>query len=579
MKSWAAPKIWRSPESKFNDDEPLYSVKVYTPDVLQSIRNQGFDAIWMRGKLWGLIRSEIFPELNDSKSSERIANLRKVIHDAQEIGIRLFIYFNEPLGLPDNHEFWKHHPELRGQSYQNVSAFCTSTQKFKEFFNESVKNLFDNLAGLGGVILITASEYHTHCWSHAVRRKIGDKYLDSCPEEMQCPRCKEREPAEIVSELIGVWTDNAVKQSYPPEIWVWNWSWSIWYPDPQRKVIERLPTGIKLMCDFERGGVRKQEIGDVFIDEYSLGYVGPSERFLGTKRVADERNIAVCGKLQIGTTHELATVPNLPLVPNLFEKFKKIEELNLKGIMCSWNFGNTCSINTAALKLFAENEELRDDKECFLRTLTESYFGNVDINKIIKAWNLFCASFAQYPFSIPMLYAGPMNYSVAYPLLPEYYDRAMGPSWIWHEPFGDRLDDCFGPFTLDEICQCWALMDCYWTEGLDEYQYALKQSVDENQIRELKCAEMISCHISATKNIFDFHRWRIETMHKLNIQGPCKLQVDESAKRIIRKQIEICEKALKLVKDNPQFGYHQEPHAYFYTAELIKDNIERMKLA
>ena len=316
------------------------------------------------------------------------------------------------------------------------------------------------------MILITASEYHSHCWSHKAPRKVGDAYIDRCLAPMQCPNCKDRQPADVVGELINLWKTNADRQPQPPQVWVWNWSWSMWYDKPQREIINILPAGVKLLCDFERGGTRPQEIGNVFIDEYSLGYVGPSERFIGSRQVTEERNIGCCGKLQIGTTHELATVPNLPLIPNLFDKLKNIDELGVEGLMCSWNFGNTPSLNIAAFKLFVEHEDLRNNKQRFLHSLVQSYFGNVDSDKVIDAWKFFCESFGQYPFSVNMLYFGPMNYSVAYPLKMKYEDRPMGPSWIWHETFGDRLEDCIDPFTLDEVCKCFELMANDWSKGL-----------------------------------------------------------------------------------------------------------------
>ena len=87
--SWISPRIWRSAESNFNDDEPLFATDVYTTKVLQDISRQGFDAIWMRGRLRELMRSKIYPELNAPKASERIANFKKVITDGQACGVKL----------------------------------------------------------------------------------------------------------------------------------------------------------------------------------------------------------------------------------------------------------------------------------------------------------------------------------------------------------------------------------------------------------------------------------------------------------------------------------------------------------
>ena len=228
--SWISPRIWRSTESKFNQDEPLDCLDVYTQKVLAGIASQGFDAIWMRGLLWDLIRSEIYPELNGAKAGERIANLQKIIADGKGEGVSLFMFFNEPMNLPREHEFWKTHPELAGEPYCepdldcDVLSICTSTPQFKEFFTESISNLFDDLAGLGGVILITASEHQTNCWSHRARRSIGDPFLDKCLVDVECPNCKDREPAEVVGELIGMWQTQAAIRNPAPKVWAWNWS-------------------------------------------------------------------------------------------------------------------------------------------------------------------------------------------------------------------------------------------------------------------------------------------------------------------------------------------------------------------
>jgi hypothetical protein len=483
------PIIWRSPESEFNNDEPLNASKIYTREVLKEIKLNGFNAIWMRGKLWEFGRSTAFPELNDAHASKRIDSLNKVIEDAGKIGLKVFLYFNEPLSLPNDHKFWDAHPEMQGEPHSdfdsdNVSfAFCTSSPHFMELFNEAVSNLYTDFPGLGGVILITTSEFHTHCWSHRSKRLVGDKYMDVGLREMECPRCREREPAEIVSELVNVWKKHADALPTPLEVWAWNWSWSMWYEQPQAEVISRLPDGVKLMCDFERGSMRNQAIGDVFIDEYSLGFVGPSARFAESRNVAVKRGMEVCSKLQIGTTHELATVPNIPLIGNLFDKLLKIDELDLKGLMCSWNFGNTLTANTAIFGFFFSlTSEEKKNRNSSLARFAETYFG-LSAEKsedVIKAWDKFAAAFGEYPFSIPMLYHSPINYAPAFPLSFHFEGREMGPSWIEHEPWGEDMTNCLSPFSIEQVVECYSQMSFLWSAGLEAFESALTESADAN---------------------------------------------------------------------------------------------------
>jgi hypothetical protein len=298
---------------------------------------------------------------------------------------------------------------------------------------------------------------------------------------------------------------------------------------------------------------------------------------MGSRECAAQKNISVCAKMQIGTTHEIATVPNIPLIPNLFEKLNRIDSLGIEGLMFSWNFGNLPSINTAAIKQYFENADLRGNREYFCMTLAAEYFSSAQPQMIADAWGKFCASFAEFPFSIKMLYFGPGNYAVSYPLLLDYADRPMGPSWIFHNPFGDRLEDCMEPFSADEVCDCVERMSRLWNEGLVLYAKALTDEHNLCHVNELSCAKMISCHLDAMKNIFDFHAWRKRKMQAENLTGPCRVVGDVESTAIITTHINTLQKALKLAKSDLRLGYHQEPHEYFYTPESIKIAIDAMQ--
>ena len=135
---------------------------------------------------------------------------------------------------------------------------------------------------------------------------------------------------------------------------IWNWSWTHYEAAPCRNMLARLPGDVTLLADFERGGLRRTTEGAVKVDEYSLGYAGPSEDFVQVKACCDRLGIPVMAKLQIGTTHELGTVPNLPAIGNLYEKARKMREMGIVDFMGCWNFGNFRSANSAAFLYFLD---------------------------------------------------------------------------------------------------------------------------------------------------------------------------------------------------------------------------------
>lgn len=591
MNNWTdkdSPRIWRTPESNFYGDEPLQALEVYTDDKLAQIASHGFNAVWLRGRLYDLMRSSVFPELNRLHARQRMDNLLGLIQRAKVHGIDVYLFFNEPLALTADDPFWLSHTDIKGQPYRDpmedveLSSLCISTVTVRQFFKQAVQSILSKLAGLGGVILITASEHHSHCWSHYIRYGLSDGVVEKSTDPMQCPRCREREPADIVTDLLRIWSEVANQITPRPKVIAWNWSWSIWYPDPQAQVVDMLPDGVELQLDWERGGSKRMFGRDITMDEYSLGYAGPSERCKSSLECARRSGIAVHAKLQVGTTHEIATVPNLPLMQNLHAKFSGLYREGISGLMGCWNFGCSLTLNTFALGLFCSQPKQRLDRQRFLNELAQEYFGSVDSSLVTDAWAKFGEAFEHFPFSIRMLYWGPNNYAPAYPLVSDYRDEAMGPSWIGHHPFGDRLEDCIGPFSIDEVIQAYDPMSGLWDKGLADYRKALSSTEGgtEEQLRhrfeELSCADMISCHLKSASEIFRFHRWRLGVIAAQGLQPPCKVPLDAQAVEIMERQIGNAKEALKLAKADARLGFHQEPQARFYDPQRIQIAIDGM---
>lgn len=596
------PRIWRSGNSDFFADEINQAESVYTHSELTAIHDEGFDSIWLRGRLFDLMSSEVFPELNRPLADRRIRRLQELIQRGQECGVGVWLFFNEPLAIPASHGFWNNHPQVRGASHREVvddpfwihgtpaisdkeptdmAALCISSSEGITFFSEAVQGLLKKLEGLAGVILITASEHHSHCWSHHAIRDSG--FLAVKDQELPCPRCRERGAASVVVDVIQTWRTASMQMNSPCRVLAWNWSWSMWYPDPQKEIVERLPDGVEFLIDWERGGSKPWMGRTIPIDEYSMGYIGPSERFLGARAAAAARNIPVHAILRINVTHELATVPNLPLLPNLYAKWTGLQRESVTGVMGCWNFGCLHTLNTHAFRHFHEEPSRWAGLEDFLTSVAKSYFGEVAMSALTSAWNSFCAAFELYPFSFGIIYTSPINYAPAYPLDLTYRAQPMGPSHLQHE-WGDRLEDTLGDWPLDDVIRSFESMSVLWNEGLSDYRQALaegKGSAEHQKHRaeELICAEMIGCHLASITNIYRFHGWRCDAMMHLGLQAPCEIPPDEISRQIMRNEIQNTRAAIELVRKDPRLGFHQEAQAFYFNADSIEakqKNLERI---
>ena len=91
------------------------------------------------------------------------------------------------------------------------------------------------------------------------------------------------------------------------------------------------------------------------------------------------------------------------------------------------------------------------------------------------------------------------------------------------------------------------------------------------------CAKMIGWHLSAMRNIFEFHRYRRRRMAQLGLHGPCALPVEAESQVLIHRQLRVCQAAMELAKNDSRLGYHQEPGEYFYTPDTIAWAVAQMQ--
>ncbi len=584
-------RIWRCADSDFSGDEIRDASRVYTEAVFAEIAEAGFNAVWLRGKLRDLTQSNVLPELNRDDARARMQSLRETIARGQKHGVQVFLFFNEPLAVSVDESFWQKYPALAGQRHRDfgadhdVDSLCTTTPLVQQYLREAVAELLSGAVGLGGVILITASEYHTHCWSHYAKYTLNDGVEQPASTMVHCPRCRDRSPAEIVGELTTVWHDAAVQCSsvgYQPRVLCWNWSWSMWYPDPQTEVIENLPKGVELLLDLERGTRVTRHGKTLDVDEYSLSVVGPGERFCQSRQVAERCELPVHAKVQLGTTHEIATVPNLPLIQQVHAKFVELRRHNVAGIMGTWNFGCSLTLNTAAVALFVADPDKYEDFDEFASALAQRYLGIDDATSIRQAWEKFGKAFEHYPFSTVFLYWSPVNEAPAYSFRLRYEAKPLGGSWLAHE-WGDRLEDSLATgTTIDDIAESLGAVAAHWREGLAPLKKSFA-SVDGNptQLRhraeELSCAQMIGIQLESAANIYRFHAWKQNRMRDMGIKPPCDIPLDEQGRAILVSEYDLACQARELCVKDARLGYHQECHAYFYNPKMIEQKIQDIK--
>ncbi|MFH0962614.1 MAG: hypothetical protein V2A58_01235 [Planctomycetota bacterium] len=586
-----SPRIVRTPHADFWNNETGTILQGYTDDYLRRIADHGMDAIWMHCLLRETVPTALFGKV----SPKPLDTIRRLVDRAARHGIRLYLFVNEPRGLPSNHPFWKTHEHVRGQPVTfgpwlddagTQYALCTSSPAVREFLEDGFASLFRKVPSLGGLIMITASEAHSHCYSHYPRGLENHEDINIASwgkAPFECPRCAPRKPAEVVAELIRTIRDGVRSASPTADLIAWGWSWIIIEPDPQVELIGMLPKDVSILSDWERGG-SKYVCGKRYpLDEYSFSYVGPSPLFKRRSAVARANGLRVLAKLQIGTTHELAAVPYLPLPVLLAKKLAGLRRLRVDGYLGCWIFGGAVSPMTKLAGAMSRAQELAPAQA--VRDLARSEFHDRSAPAAVRAWNRFADAWKRYPFSISLLYYGPMNYAVAHPLsfnaspaLPTACHLPLPRDSRGRLDLGDTLDHWITPFTAPQATRAFNDLLGEWSKGVRMLDLALRREPGNVRLSEERnLARYIALAVESTVDIIRF----FVALRALRRAKTPRAKSKERARiaAIYKRQIPLAEEARDLVRLDPRLGYHPEAVCSQFTPDDLDFKIRSLKAA
>lgn len=131
---------------------------------------------------------------------------------------------------------------------------------------------------------------------------------------------------------------------------------------------------------------------DVNLRDYSISQVGPGPWALGQWERARRRGLKTAAKVQFNNTWECSAVPYMPTFQLVERHIRNLRKASVDGIMLSWTTGGFPSPNLQLLGM------------------TTARYGREVADDIIRACQTLSDAFTQFPFSIYVVYHGPMNY-------------------------------------------------------------------------------------------------------------------------------------------------------------------------
>lgn len=550
------PPSHASNEGQVN--ELASDIDYYPEEYLNRLAHDGINGLWLGASLHDVLKSDVIPEYG-ADSERRINKLCAVVERCRKYGIGVYLLSVEPGSGYKNPAFEKH-TELHGQmGWGDYHLFCPSTDGCMDYIKGAMRKLFTLVPGLSGFINISTGECLSGCGSAS---------------ELTCPRCKKKYGTlgAALAATEKAFADAMHEVKPEAEFISWTYSQRIWRDEDIADACQRRDEAVIHMQNFEDFGRCEQLGKERYAFDYWLSYVGPGEVMKKSLIVNRARKIKTYAKLQVCSSHEISSVPYVPVPGILYDKYKAMREEGISGAVLCWYFGNyPCMMGKAASELSFEPFPM--SKAEFLEHLAGIYWGR-DAKRAAEAFGLFERGYSNYPVSQSFEWFGPMQDSPVAPLHLIPVDMPMPSTWILDNMVGgDRIGECLTDgHTLSEARELCERMSILWDEGVKAFE-GLSDCGKQERAEQKRNAMAINLLFKSGTNILRFYELR----HRLGIGDGDAEEILSEMRRIVLAEIEISRDMIPLCEADARLGYHSEAHGYKFFPEKLKWRIGKLE--
>ena len=532
-------------------DELLDDMDYYPDEYLNRLVHDGTNGLWIYTYFNQLLASDCFTEYGKD-SEKRIAKLRRVVEKCKRYGIKVYVFGVEPLAVTPEIAV-KYPDSVGGIAWNGNHTVCTYSEQGAKYCIEATQRLMEQVPDLGGIIDITYGERPTTCAS----------LRDLC----QCPRCRQHTRSEILARSIDLLKEGIRRAGSKADFISWTYEHRVTPMDEIKDYVRRAPSDVVLMENFEDAGYTEQLGKTRQAIDYWLSYVGPSQMYEGAAETALEEGKSMFAKMQVCCSHELATVPYIPVPGILFDKYAAARKYKVEGVMQCWYFGNYPSLMSKAAGELSFMEDF-SDKQQFLEHLAGIYYGS-KAREAVKAWTHFEKGYRDYPVNIMFSYYGPMHDGVVWDLALLPKDTSLPRTWqLLDKPDGDRIGECLqSGHTLTEAVLLTENMGKEWLEGM---KYLPVNGPEEQR----SVAAALQVLLASGNNILKFYELRTLLGKKI---GDAE-EILQEMEAIVNEEICNSTKMIALCEADSRLGYHSEAEGYKFFPEKIRDRIAKLEL-
>jgi hypothetical protein len=396
--------------------QPKLELRLGSVPWLGSMRDAvllGYNAVLIKPHvdLHAISTAKALPEITYLQSPDVLAQVARTVSEARAWGLRAYVHLNNRSRFPDDHPFFKAHPESMGPRVWNGYGghiLSTESPSVRRYIAETISGLFTAVPDVSGILMIVGGEGFYHCYMHPLGRPKG---------QTDTSLCGPRGPEETVANLINTVFASARAAKRDADVIAWPYSAQfVWSGDPyQADFMARLQPGASIATEVENGEVTGDPDGLIkFYWDYSLGMIGPSQRAVRQIALAKNNRLRVYLHSEPELSLDFGGLPFVPSPPRWLARSRAVAASGADGILAMAYFNNFYGSAGAQIAQFAwwdgvgEPEEIR-------HALARSIAGD-ELQQLEQAWDLISQAISLSP-QIPIYFRGPTFLGPAHPLM------------------------------------------------------------------------------------------------------------------------------------------------------------------
>lgn len=369
-------------------------------------------------------------------------------------------------------------------------------------------------------------------------------------------------------------------------------------------MIEQLSDDVSFLSNFDTGSEDRHNGDGVYLFDYNIKTIGPSEVFVAQARKCIEVQRPLFAKSETNTTPDAFFVPYLPVHHRWHERFRSMTEIGVTGFIGQWRFYGMNGSPPEELQYHTTwNPE--HDADSLLHNIARRDFqlSNDKARAIVAAWRKLSDAWEDLPYSALLCgerhfyMRGPFYLGPAHPLIfnPQDAHTQLGAKFrllrgdLFELGEPKSLEELVRnappryvsdllitmPFGVERFLELIGRCRQKWSEGFGQLKSVLGlQPIDRAQM-ELGVCETILIHLTTTENVVRFYEARDRLFRERADTTKFRSTI-EKLTVIANEEAENACRALSILDRDPRIGYG---HCYgiVYDKEMVESKIAQCK--